>query len=193
MIILCSWDIPYLNFCSTRGNFFEIWKWKSIWSCSRIPKNSSFQWYLRVVVEFEHLQKISSYLLRIFVKIWLWKNVRFFSEAPTFPPIEKKSIFSIRGENLKISLFLNSLWDERGRCNLINDPINTVVLLLFLEISFFKVRLKISLDMEQKTGEKFSTFWSFSISCHSTQMNVNRMIVCFIRIDSSYFLRHFGF
>jgi len=33
-------------------------------------KNSSFQQFLQMIVDFECLEKISSSLLRIFVKIW---------------------------------------------------------------------------------------------------------------------------
>jgi len=43
----------------------------------KLKKTSSFQQFPQIVVEFERLQKISSHLLGIFVKNWLWKNFSF--------------------------------------------------------------------------------------------------------------------
>jgi len=92
-------------------------------------------------------------------------------------------------KNFTILLFLNY---KRGRWNLINDPINTVVLWLFLEILFLKVESKTSLGMtwNRKNREKFSTFWSFSIPCHSTQMNTIRIILGCFWFNSSWFFRY---
>jgi len=57
--------------------------------CSKTQKNSSFQQFLRMMVEFECLQKISSYLLRIFAKIWLRRNSGSLMEKAT--PLEISS------------------------------------------------------------------------------------------------------
>ena len=42
--------------------------------------------------------------------------------------------FGPGGKNVKISLFLNPISDEIGRCSSINNPIATALLWLFLEI-----------------------------------------------------------
>ena len=59
-------------------------------------KNSSFLQFLKMVTEFEYLQKILSSLLRVIVIIWLWKNFGFFMREKKLPwkspPLEKKSI-----------------------------------------------------------------------------------------------------
>jgi len=100
-----------------------------------------------------------------------------------------------QGKNLKISLFLNPMLDERGRCNLINDLNPPASLWLILEISLFKVGSKIPLGQSHgtKKWEKWSTFWSFQIPYHSTEVDVNQMIRYHIWTDLSSFSRFFIF
>ena len=88
-----------------------------------------------MVVEFDSLQKISSYLVRIFVKIWLWKKKVVLSTSSYWT---KNPYYLWDERNLTILLFLNYMWYEKGRCHKINDPTHMAVQLIFLEIWFFK-------------------------------------------------------
>jgi len=61
--------------------FFNPRKFTKTWSCSKISIffSSKISWIsLEIVIGIGHLQKISSYLLRIFVKIWLLKKISIF-------------------------------------------------------------------------------------------------------------------
>jgi len=128
-----------------------------------LPKVSCTRTNLSMLVEFGHLQKksrvafwdISQNLSLKKFSNWLRKKVPL--EISSY--CKKKSILSIRGKNFKIPIFLNPMWDERGRCNLITDLNSPTSLWLFLKKSFLKVRAKIFLgSLTWKNSQFFDLF-----------------------------------
>jgi len=88
-------------------------------------------------------------------------------------------------------IFRNRMWHSRGRWNLINAQTQMAVSSIFLEIWDSKVWAQIFLN---QGGISSNNPWKFfflylQIWTHSTEIDVNQMIVSCIWSDSSYLLK----